>query len=53
MPRVARENSSTGIYHIVLRGMNRQAILEDEEDFIKAALTQMKKRSGKIQMPLS
>ncbi len=32
MPRVAREKSETGIYHIILRGINRQAIFEDEED---------------------
>lgn len=32
MARVAREKSSTGIYHIMLRGINRQSIFEDEED---------------------
>jgi len=32
MPRTARERSNTGIYHIILRGINRQAIFEDEED---------------------
>ena len=32
MPRTARERSSTGIYHIMLRGINRQSIFEDEED---------------------
>jgi len=32
MPRAAREKSSTGIYHVILRGMNRQTIFEDEED---------------------
>jgi len=32
MPRHARKQSSSGIYHIVLRGINRQNIFEDEED---------------------
>ncbi len=35
MPRVAREKSETGIYHVILRGINRQTIFEDEEDAIK------------------
>ncbi|WP_198543855.1 transposase [Petroclostridium xylanilyticum] len=32
MPRQARERSSSGIYHIMLRGINRQDIFHDEED---------------------
>lgn len=32
MARVAREKSSTGIYHIMLRGINRQTIFEDNQD---------------------
>ena len=32
MPRKAREKSASGIYHIVIRGINRQTIFEDEED---------------------
>lgn len=32
MPRRARQKSSSGIYHIMLRGINRQQIFEDEED---------------------
>lgn len=32
MPRSAREKSSTAIYHVVLRGINRQRIFEDEQD---------------------
>ena len=35
MPRTGRERSKSGIYHIVLRGSNRQTIFEDEEDAIK------------------
>jgi REP element-mobilizing transposase RayT len=33
MPRAARKKSSTGIYHIVLRGINKQQIFEDDEVF--------------------
>ncbi len=32
MPRSARKKSSTGIYHIVLRGINKQPIFIDDED---------------------
>ena len=33
MPRAAREKSDTGIYHVMLRGINRQIIFEDDEDY--------------------
>lgn len=32
MPRDARMKSESGIYHIMLRGINRQTIFEDDED---------------------
>jgi len=32
MPRSARELSKSGVYHIMLRGLNRQVIFEDDED---------------------
>ena len=32
MPRQARIKSNSGIYHIMLRGINRQQIFEDDED---------------------
>lgn len=32
MPRQARRQSASGIYHIMLRGINRQNIFEDAED---------------------
>jgi REP element-mobilizing transposase RayT len=35
MPRRAREKSSTGIYHVMLRGINKQIIFEDNEDYEK------------------
>lgn len=33
MPRQERQQSATGIYHVMLRGINRQDIFEDEEDY--------------------
>jgi putative transposase len=41
MPRKARQKSESGIYHIIMRGINRQNIFEDEEDnqkFLQALL---------------
>ena len=35
MPRQARKKSESGIYHIMLRGINRQQIFEDAEDCYK------------------
>ena len=39
MPRVARIKSKSGIYHIIMRGINRQTLFEDEEDYGKFILT--------------
>ena len=33
MPRQAREKSQSGIYHVMLRGINQQQIFEENEDF--------------------
>ena len=33
MSRQAREHSGTGIYHVMLRGINRQDIFEDDDDY--------------------
>ena len=35
MPRQARRKSESGIYHVMLRGINKQVIFEDEEDSLK------------------
>jgi putative transposase len=35
MVRKEREKSPSGIYHVMLRGINRQTIFEDEEDRLK------------------
>ncbi len=32
LPRVARIKSRSGIYHVILRGVNKQTIFEDDED---------------------
>ena len=32
MPRKARQKSKTGIYHVIVRGINRQDIFHDDED---------------------
>ncbi len=32
MPRMARQKSESGIYHVMLRGINQQQIFEDDED---------------------
>lgn len=33
MPRTGRAHSGTGIYHVMLRGINRQDIFEEPEDY--------------------
>lgn len=35
MPRQARKKSYNGVYHIMLRGINKQTIFEDDEDKLK------------------
>lgn len=42
MPRKAREKSSTGIYHAMLRGINGQKIFEDYEDYERLIQTIVK-----------
>ena len=32
MPRVVREKSVTGIYHVMLRGINRQDMWKNNEE---------------------
>lgn len=32
MPRVARRKSRSEIYHVVMRGINKQITFEDDED---------------------
>ncbi|MEW9124891.1 MAG: transposase, partial [Thermotaleaceae bacterium] len=44
MPRMPRIKSKSGIYHIVMRGINRQTVFEDEEDCHKFIQTLQKYR---------
>ena len=39
MPRQARKKSESGIYHVMLRGINGQLIFEDKQDKEKFLLT--------------
>lgn len=57
MPRQARKESGTGIYHVMLRGINRQDIFEDKEDYVRmlTCLKQMLEQydeAGNRQQPL-
>ena len=48
MPRAARKKSETGIYHLMIRGINKQNIFEDDGDckrFLQV-LQQYKEKSG-------
>jgi REP element-mobilizing transposase RayT len=48
MPRKPREKSGTGIYHVILRGINKQRIFEDDQDYEKLleTLKDCKEKSG-------
>lgn len=35
MPRAKRKKSQSGIYHVILRGINKQTIFKEEEDYIR------------------
>ena len=38
MARQIRKKNGTGIYHVMLRGINRQDIFEDDEDYSQTEL---------------
>jgi putative transposase len=42
MPRRARKKSNSGVYHVIVRGANRQEIFHEEEDRIKFLNTLLK-----------
>jgi putative transposase len=48
MPRAARIKSKSGIYHIMMRGINRHCIFKDEDDCLKFIRTiqDYKEKSG-------
>mgnify|MGYP002523575238 CR=1 FL=1 len=39
MPRQPRESSGTGIYHVMMRGINHQNVFEDKEDYYQFLTT--------------
>ena len=39
MPRQSRKKSFTGIYHVMLRGINKQDIFEEAEDYVISTYT--------------
>ncbi|MDD3362368.1 MAG: transposase [Hespellia sp.] len=39
MPRTARKRSISGIYHVIVRGINQQQIFEEKEDYCKFLYT--------------
>ncbi|MEN6349606.1 MAG: transposase [Syntrophomonas sp.] len=47
MVRKAREQCESGIYHVVLRGINRQDIFFDDEDYRRLLETVAQKKSDK------
>lgn len=48
MPRMARKKSESGIYHVIMRGINKQTVFVDEEDNEKfmQVLIDCKNKSG-------
>ena len=57
MPRRIRKISGTGIYHVMLRGINRLDIFEDDEDYrqmigLLHTLTERRDENGLLLQPL-
>ncbi len=53
MPRRARQASGTGIYHVMMRGINHQNIFEEQEDyyqFFRMGTLKMEIRNGKMEI---
>ena len=51
MARQIRKKSGTGIYHVMLRGINRQDIFEDDKDYLQmtdygAGIRQLSRLTG-------
>ncbi len=51
MPRAMRKVSSTGIYHVLYRGINQQRIFEEDEDY-ELFLTKLKELSASLDIHL-
>lgn len=52
MPRTARDQSATGIYHVMIRGINRQDIFDAPEDYRKFIET-LAELTAWVDMPMS
>ena len=57
MARQIRKKSGTGVYHVMLRGINRQDIFEDDEDYqqmvsILRSMTDRHDDDGALMPPL-
>lgn len=57
MPRRVRKRGGTGIYHVMLRGINRQDVFEDDEDYqqmigLMHTLTERRDENGLLLQPL-
>ena len=51
MPRTKREKSEYGIYHVMLRGVNRQKIFEEEADnFVFLSIVETYKKKCKFEL---
>ncbi len=48
-PRKAREKSVTGIYHVMLRGINQQQIFIEDEDYKDILEAMLDKKISKTQ----
>jgi len=48
MPRTERKKSSTGIYHVMIRGINKQQLFEEHADYehFLSILAEVKTISG-------
>jgi REP element-mobilizing transposase RayT len=48
MARQIRQLSATGIYHVLMRGINRQRIFEDAQDYTQflTYLSEVKEQTG-------
>ncbi|WP_207652571.1 transposase [Anaerovirgula multivorans] len=50
MPIKAREKRKTGIYHIIIRRINRQNIFEDDRDCVKFIDAIQKSKKSKFEL---
>ena len=52
MPRQARQASGTGIYHVMMRGINHQNIFEEQEDYLRSKQNGGLRLLTTLQLPL-